>query len=863
MEKKKLAESWIFKHTILFTVISILTFWHVFYYGKSFIHSHDGYLEIYNLLIYWGEYLRTFFSNLFIKHIFSLPSFDLNLGLGGNIYGNLNFYGVGDILNCLAAFFKPEHTEFLYTMLAFIRIYLAGIFFFIYCRHHKYQDKNILLGSVIYIFSYWTIQCATLHPYFLNPLLYFPLICLGMDFILEKNKPLLFVISCALAAYASVYFFYMMTILIFIYALTRYTFIYEKKEGAAHLFKKVAIAFAAYSIAIILALPVFIPFAKVILSGDRNGQALPLFYELFYYIKLPVAFVNATADHWTTMGYTILGLAAFLALFFKTKLKEKLELKIYAVLASLLIIFPLGGYIFNGFGYATNRWIWAFAFLLSIITIEFAPQFFSLSKKHTFVLFALACIFAVPTFITRSHGQSSFIAMIVLIALVFAIFAFIIFVMKNQKAAIYSIAIASIFLSSFSHYSPFFFNYIKQTEDRGEAFKDYSSCQYKILDENKIDIERQYRIDNAGPNVCSFNESKKIGINSGMSYKRSNTALYYSTNDNKVRQLLKDLRIPLNSELYYVGLNERAFVETFLACRYCSVKNGEEGYLPYGYDTKLASDSSRTIYENKNVLPLAFTYSDWMPIDNYKSLSAEQKQQAILQTAFIDANTKIEIPQRSQALEFSEKKLPYNYSSISENIEKNDKEFIAKQDGQSVDIAFDSCGAGEYYIKIDGFDYSNNLRQIWNSGHIHISHDGKTKTFEIRTSGDQMYSNLHNFIYNIGYIKNPEDAMKVTIAFSKKGKYSFDNIEVICQKVEKIPDYTAKLTADEISYHYENGKMRVKGNLGSNKILCVTAPFQDGSYAIVNGKKQKCFCVNNFATGIEIPKGAFETVIHF
>ena len=853
-------ERWIGNYSFLFIVCFLLAFWQIAFYKRSFINEHDGLREVYSLLIYKGEYLRHFLYNIFYKHTFDLPHFDLNLGMGGDLVGSLGFYGFTDVLNLFSVFFVPKYVEVLYTILVFVRLYLAGIFFFLFCKHHNRKTKNILLGAVIYVFSYWTIETAACHPYFLNPLMYFPLILLGIDHVLEKNKPVLFICSCTLAAYASVYFFYMSSIFVFVYALVRYIFLYGRSEGTIHFVKKFSIGFLSFAFAFLLALPVVIPFARVVLSGNRVGRTVPALWEPLYYIKFPIAFVNASADHYASMGYTVIGLIAVIILFFKTKCTYKLELKIYTILGIVFLVFPFFGHVFNGLGYATNRWTWAFNLLVSVIVVDFAPFFFSLDKKKLAFISLLVLLFALPTFAVRSHGKSSYIAMAVVLMFVCAVFVFLFFYQK-QTVLVFSIVAVSIFLSAFCHFSPYFFNYVSQTMLAGSSFETMQNSQYSIFEESKIDVDRQYRLDIADSEACSMGNN--AAQNYGLYYNRPNTALYYSTNDGTVRQLLRDFQLPVNSDLYYTGLNGRAFVDAYLGCRYCAVKKDKREYLPFGFEKKLASNENFDLYENETVLPLVFSYSDYMPRGGYQALSSVQKQQAVLQTAFITGTPRLNIKEKTSALIFDDKPLAFAISDISKDIAFDGKLFDVKKGGACVTISVKPDCAGELYLIFDNLYFSNNLRKNWNSARITVKCKGLYRFFDIREKSDQMYSNIHDFIFNLGFIDRAEDDMNIEISFSEKGIYSFDDFSVTCQPVTKIPEYISALTADNISYHYMDGKMYISGDIVSDKILCISAPFQDGSYALIDGKKQKCFCVNNFATGIEVSQGFHEIEVCF
>lgn len=378
MNKRKLR--WPFCYSAVFAVACLFVYALQIFYKRSFIYTQlgigDGRLQHYTVLMYYGRWLRRILSNIFIEHRFSIPNWDMSIGLGADVAATLHYYGLGDPLNLLAVFVPARYTEALFNFLVLFRLYLAGVSFFVYCRHHKYQNAGILPGAVIYVFSFYTISLCIKHPFFLNPLIYFPLLLLGIDLLMEKGKAAVFIAACVLAAYVNFYFFYMMSVLMFLYAVIRYVSLFGSKWSVKHLLCMIAKFVCCYLGAVTTALPVLLPSAAVVLSGERTGRGvkIPLFYEPVYYLKLIIAFVNASADHYAALGYTSVGLIAVVMLFFYTGKKEKRPLKTAFLIGSVFLMIPFCGHVLNGFGYATNRWVWAYGFIAALIVVDRMPQ---------------------------------------------------------------------------------------------------------------------------------------------------------------------------------------------------------------------------------------------------------------------------------------------------------------------------------------------------------------------------------------------------------------------------------------------------------------------------------------------------------
>ena len=123
-----------------------------------------------------------------------------------------------------------DKTEILYEILIFLRIYLAGISFSLYCFYHKNSKQATFMGTMIYVFAGWMIYAAMKHPYFSNPCIYLPLILMGIDKIYKKEKPHLFICATAVGAMSNFYFFYMLCIFMFLYAAFRYFRIFSARS---------------------------------------------------------------------------------------------------------------------------------------------------------------------------------------------------------------------------------------------------------------------------------------------------------------------------------------------------------------------------------------------------------------------------------------------------------------------------------------------------------------------------------------------------------------------------------------------------------------------------------------------------------
>ena len=120
-------------YTLVFGVIAGFIYYQFAGNGKSLVWSHDGIPQHLNSLAYYGRYLREVLHTIFVEHKLELPMWDMNIWFGSDILTTLHYYVIGDPLTLLSVFVPADKTEVMYEVLIFLRIYLAGIYFSVFC----------------------------------------------------------------------------------------------------------------------------------------------------------------------------------------------------------------------------------------------------------------------------------------------------------------------------------------------------------------------------------------------------------------------------------------------------------------------------------------------------------------------------------------------------------------------------------------------------------------------------------------------------------------------------------------------------------------------------------------------------------
>lgn len=856
------------KYTILFSITSVLVYILFILYGRTFIYEDtnyagDGIVQHYNALVYYGKWLRTICKNIFIDHKFSIPTWDTSIGLGGDVIATLNFYVIGDPLNIIAVFVPEQFTEILYNILVIVRLYLAGLTFIIYCSHHGYGENNILCGTLIYVFSFYSIVVSVLHPFFINPLIYFPLILLGIDYILERKNVIVYMLSCALAAASNFYFFYMLSVFMVIYAIIRYVGMYGKTKPISFLLKTIGTCILFYLLALGIAAPLLIPSAHAVINGDRlNGDVyVPLLYEPGYYVKLGIAFVNASADYYSALGYTSVGLLAVIFLYFKTRFRDKMPLKIAFAIGTLFLMFPFFGHVLNGFSYVTNRWVWAYCFVVALIVVEMLPILME-SKRFFWSISGIMLIFAIPTFYIRCNGniRHLFIGVLLLFTALCVSVALILFCKKKNKPiyAVMGIIIISLSLNAYSFYSPLQGNDIEKHREPGEAYTKRHNEFYTLL--NSSEDTSQFRVDTVN---LGFDG---VGMNSAMLNGVNGTSFYYSVTNPYTLRFLRDMELPITNDYTYIDMDGRSIVEAMIGCRYVVVKSGEEMYLPYGYNSLYTTDGHYSIYANDTVdISLVYVYDSFVSYNDYSHLSAVEKQQVLLQSCVItDSNIKklekntgstdtyVSLIHPADNINFYDSISEYEIVLADSGINIASNQFIVTEPGASITVSTNSAEDTERYFEFTNLQFTEGSASL---AKILISDGIITKEFQIRGKNDNAYSGISDIICNIGYRES--QGTEYTIRFETPGVYTFDNISVIDQSMAAYDSMLKNITVDseQVSLEsYEDG-YTICSRFLSDKIIYIAIPYSDGWTAKLDGADILCMPANNFGMAFYVPAG--------
>ncbi len=356
-------------YTAGFCALSLAIVLPLYKTNHTLVWKLDSLGQYYPAFLYIGRWLRNIFASVTSGHP-EISFFDLSIGMGEDVIGSLNYYGLGDPLNLLAALANAGNDAVLFSLLYFLRLYLAGAAFLVYSEYLRFAFRWSALGAYLYTFFGYGLLAGTMYPQFLTPLITFPLVLLGCEKILHHEKPWIFVGAIALTGLASYYFLYIVSLGLIVYALVRTGSLYGEKYGgrAAAGLKSLLTGTCWYFVGVMLSAPFLLPALGMLqgnarMEGDLDlsvlaspGQWIPDMGYLGKYMN--GANTNPGTVYWQCVTFIELALLPFiLVAYLRHRDARTKQLTLLYLGGTLAWMIPATHYIFSGMAEWYDRWV--------------------------------------------------------------------------------------------------------------------------------------------------------------------------------------------------------------------------------------------------------------------------------------------------------------------------------------------------------------------------------------------------------------------------------------------------------------------------------------------------------------------------
>lgn len=846
--------------------------------GRGFIWYGDTLKQHYAALMYYGRWLRGAAKALLAGS--AVPTYDFTIGYGADVISTLSYYGLGDPLCLTAALVPSQHTEALLTALIVLRIYLGGLAFMAFSRYHGNGRFGTVLGAVAYVFGGWTLQTATLEPNFLIPLYCFPLILLGADRLFDGRRPTLYIAAIALAALSNFLFFYMMAVLLVLYALAKYLHRYGVRQlrplpglvGRFVLYSLVGIAVAGATL-----LPTVLEmFGSARFGLDRQVQWYPLQNCLAILANLTT---SAHVDSYSTYnGITAAAVLAVAVLFARRRRETHLKWAWLALLAFQLI--PWAGVALNGFSYMQNRWVWAFILLEAFIFARLCPDMAALTgpeRRTLCVLLAGYCLLAFGSAGARTEWVLLGTAQLLLLALCLPGAG------PRAARALLTLGCCLGIIANLGYtFGQTEGNLAAEHEDPGYAWQvsvvNNPANILKLLPDTGF-----WRYDSA------MNEP----INSAMLLGLHGTDYFWSLHDPYLSQLFSELGQNSGAEYDYRGFDGRAPMAALFGAKYYLAGADRSAPLPAGVNGEevLAMDVGGTtvrVCENEAALPIGFTADKCLTRAQYESMSPVQRQDALLSAVLLEDGAAAALPQSTAA---GRVQVPAAEVILGNGLQQLDEHtFYDPQGGGTLTFTVaappqncESCfvvqgmtytdtdpnaartaeewaampPAGRLAARRESFWYGHRDRT-----YLHLFYNGAEGFINYYKPNNQYYCGRHDFVYDFGC--SEQGLAEFTIVLAYAGYYHFDSLTLEYQPVADLTAYTAPLRQEALG-NVTLGANALTGDItvSSDKVLVVQLPYSRGWQAFVDGEPAEILRADTAFIGLALTPGSHTVTLRY
>ena len=851
-------------YTLMFLLMCIVAFLPFFTEGKSFVWGagvEDGLSQHFSALAYYGEALREFFRNLLAGHP-KLVMWDMSLGYGADILSTLNYYAIGDPLNLLYGFVSPKNTETMYDFMILLRMYLAGITFIMYARKMKKRSYGTVIGALVYVFSGFCFRLGLRHPFFINPMIYFPLLCLGIEKIYQRERPYVFIFAVCVSAMSNYYFLYMLTIFAVIYAWIRF-YKYTEENKMKNFFLTILKFGIYYTLGIAMAAVILLPSVIGFLGNGRYGNGVDwkslIVYPGKYYLLFIENFIGyGNMGSNTNAGYLpIVGIVVLFTLF-----SQRMKHKKYraAFIASIIaLILPIFGYAFNGFSYANNRWAFALSFIVALLTAEMYPRLFVMSKRQQIGIGAGIIIYTVFCIIVNASGEEilknkgimaacGLIAVFYILLLIFQRLGY-----DTQKRIVrVSMAILlliSVGVHGYYRFDPKEYAYTQEFMDQGQAYRTLKEDNIRML--SKANDPSVYRVHAEGYRYKNYGLINHLNTISG----------YYSITAKCVTDTIKGYdTLGMQYADKYKGVDQRLGLLSLAGVKYITVAHNSQvakdvssmGDVPYGVE-KLRKKGNITLYKNKYALPFAYAYDSYMTEQQYEQLNGIGKEQAMLAQIILNqhpADKEIQHNEQRNGPDIQTISLPETRISSPKGKKYADITVPVEKDKETY-LYFKNL---VYHGKKNGDDKFILTGRKGTKGILVTQNDVQQK-IHIQSTFNPYYFGRKDYIVKINH-QTSKAKEKVRLNFLSPGEYEFDDISLITvPKKDVLARLKERKENSMKQIQYEGNHFRGVYHAKKDQILCVTIPYSKGWKATVNGNRTKIYKANGMFMGIIMKKG--------
>lgn len=839
-------------YTLCFALCFGIVFAPFFLTHKTFVYQGDSYMQHYPSFLYFGEKLREAFRSLFAGKGFLFPQWEYSIGLGADVISTLSYYIIGEPLALLSALFPASFAPYGYSLMIALRLYLAGLAFCAFLRERACAPLSGALAAAAYVFSGYGLRPAIFHSAFSIPMIDLPLLLLGVERLYKRKDPKIFLLAVFHSAVSNFYFFYMLVILVVLYALLRYCFLFWGQPLRC-LGKWVLRFFLTALAGTALAAPILLPCLNSVLRSERLlsvDQDL-LLYSADYFSHYAAGLVSVYEYHYFYVALS--GPVIVFALLILTAPRGRFrEEKLCMGALFLFTLIPFFGSMFNAFSYVTNRWIWAFIAGVCFCFARGYSLLGQLSRRQLVttggLLILLTVLCLLPPVKETTWGQLAFLWGSYLLALIHTLRRAkklpLGWIGQLTPGALCLLTLAGMLLTGADLFWPSQTGNYAAYMSRTQANVQRLGAVEPLMEQVAADPD--YRTDSSPGQP--YNRALLSGHGT-MSY-------YYSMIDPGTTQFQGAMYYNRSCGQQYAGPKWQSMLMSLLGVRYYAIEAGKANERPYGFTTQAAAEGGYEIYESDYALPLVTVYDGVASPQEAESPFA--LQQLMLQAAVTEEA--VNLPHAEARLTVEE--LPFTWrQETSQDVQVEEGGIRAEKDQGSVVLEFAPVKGKELCVVFDGLEGGLDDPQ---KGMITLiaSCGSTTNVLNAARPNNNFYCGYKDFLVSVGY--QPEEQRSVRLQFRWAGLYRFDSMKIYAVDPAFLQDAATKLQNSGVAdIRRETNRISFSTHREASGIAFLSIPFSKNWSVAIDGKKVPLRNIQCGLCGVEVPAGDHQVVMTY
>lgn len=514
--------------------------------------------------------------------------------LGYNFYATAAYYLFNPV-NLLIIFFNNNSQIVFYTLIIFLRISLSGLTM---CKYLKYKFKNTNnIFTIIFSITYALMAYNIVYFYnfmFFDSIVLFPLVMIGIDKIINENKPKYYIVTLTLSILSNFYIGYMICIFSVIYFAYNYYISNNKNKKIIKMFIISSLLSGIMcSIVLIPTLYELLQGKAQLFSHDTSTNYFNFnlnFLNIFYKLT-PGSFKTSDVQYGTVnIYYTLFASILTIKYFFNKNInkKEKKASLIIIIFFLISISFNLIDYAWHMFQrpiWYPNRYIFTFTFFL--ITLAYKQSTTTNSKIEYKQKFLILLSFII-LLIYPAINANFFDFPIKIICFIFSILLLVQYIFNSNSKILLTL---------------FFIELLLNTSISLESL---NSGLYKdpFISNNKIytNLTNTIKNNETTNNFYRVEYSTYNNYNNGATYLYNGLNFFNSLKNGKTIDFIKNkIEYDIKDDSTLVYTFENPYVNSLLGIKYFTASNKEDYYK------KL--NKNNNIYINNDALPLIFKSS--------------------------------------------------------------------------------------------------------------------------------------------------------------------------------------------------------------------------------------------------------------